>query len=55
MNRRILEGFVEMTDDGKYLFTLIDHLNDQTYDGEIPDQYVTMIPGFLQQMQSLST
>jgi len=54
VTQQICTASVEMIDDGTYRLTVVDYLNDVTHEGTLPDQYVSMLPGILQQMQSLS-
>lgn len=51
--QKIFDASVQMTDEGVYEYRFVDHLADTTQDGEIPDQYVSMLQGLLQQMRSL--
>lgn len=54
MTQMICTASVEMVDNGTYRLTVVDYLNDVTHEGTLPDQYVSMLPGLLQQMQMLS-
>jgi hypothetical protein len=51
VSREILTASVRQEDNGDCYVTVVDYLNDTTMEGQLPEQYVGMLPMIMSQLQ----
>lgn len=53
--KKILSAEMVMDDHGEYRATVVDYLNNMTYEDKVPDHIVSMIPMLFAQLQRKSS